>query len=161
MHLAIYAGRWEARAVVHAHPPTATGFAAARTAIDEPILPEVIATLGAVPLAPYATPGTPGLGEVLRPLLPMHDAFLSANHGVVTLGPDLEEAYFRLERVEHAAQILLVARLLGGASRLAPSDVLGLRALTPVAGESEPNPERGATSTYRHTVDQPDRPRKE
>jgi len=136
MHLAVYAARPDVRAVVHAHPPAATGFAAARLPLEAPVLPEVIATLGVIPLAPYATPGTGEVVEALRPFLSGHDALLLANHGVVAFGPDLEEAYFRLERVEQAARILLVARLLGGWARLDLADVLRLRAFGPVPGDS-------------------------
>lgn len=123
MHLRIYELRPDVGAVVHAHPPVATGFAAAGQAMDECVLPEVVVGLGAVPLARYATPGTPELSSSLDPLLAAHDAILLENHGVVTLGPDVDSAYQRMENVEHAARILLVARLLGGPSTLTPGQV--------------------------------------
>jgi L-fuculose-phosphate aldolase len=123
MHLAIYRLRPEARAVVHAHPPVATGFSVAREPMDACVLPEVIATIGSVPLASYATPGTPELGASLEPVLRAHDVVLLANHGAVAVGPDLEEAYFRMERLEHTARILLVARLLGRVETLSSGEV--------------------------------------
>ncbi len=123
MHLRIYDARPEIRAVAHAHPPVATGFAAAGIALSECVLPEVIVGLGQVPLARYATPGTAALAETLDPVVRNHDAFLLQNHGAVAVGSDVLEAYQRLETVEHSARILLVARLLGGADPLTPAQV--------------------------------------
>lgn len=123
MHLRIYALRPDVNAVVHAHPPVATGFAAARVALKECVLPEVIVGLGRVPIAPYATPGTPDLPRSLDALIPDHDAYLLENHGVVAVGEDPDAAHGRLETVEQAARILLVARLLGGANPLPPGAV--------------------------------------
>lgn len=113
MHLTIYRMRPEIGAVVHAHPCTATAFASAGIALDEPLCSEVVITLGAVPLAPYATTGTTELSDSLRPFIPGHDAILMANHGVVTYGRDLRQAYLRMEAVEHYAKIVLAARQLG------------------------------------------------
>jgi L-fuculose-phosphate aldolase len=113
MHLTIYRMRPDVGAVVHAHPCTATGFASAGIALDEPLCSEIVITLGAVPLAPYATTGTMELSDSLRPFIPFHDAILMANHGVVTYGEDLCRAYMRMEAVEHYAKIVLAARQLG------------------------------------------------
>jgi L-fuculose-phosphate aldolase len=113
MHLTIYRMRPEIGAVVHAHPCTATAFASAGMALDEPLCSEVVITLGAVPLAPYATTGTKELSDSLRPFIPDHNAILMANHGVVTYGADLRQAYLRMEAVEHYANIVLAARQLG------------------------------------------------
>lgn len=126
MHLRAYDLRPDVRAVVHAHPPVATGFAAAGVEMNECVLPEVVVGLGRVPIARYATPGTPELSRSLDPLIGQHDAILLENHGLVTVGPDVLSAYQRLETVEHAARILLVARLLGGAQPLAPGAVAEL-----------------------------------
>ena len=105
--------RPDVRAVVHAHPPTATGFAVAGESFVAPVLPEVILQMGAVPLVPYATPGTDALADQFEPYLDGHDAFLMANHGATTLGATLESAHQRMESLEHAARILLAARSLG------------------------------------------------
>jgi L-fuculose-phosphate aldolase len=113
MHLLFYRMRPEIRAVVHAHPPTATGFAAAGIALDEPLVAEVVVTFGSIPLAGYGTPGTTELASTLTPLIPEHDAILMANHGVVTCGQDLLDAYMKMEKVEHYARIVAVARQLG------------------------------------------------
>jgi L-fuculose-phosphate aldolase len=118
MHLTIYRMRPDVGAIVHAHPCTATGFASAGIALDEPLCSEVVITLGAVPLAPYATTGTMELSDSLRPYIPFHDAILMANHGVVAYGDDLCRAYMRMEAVEHYAKIVLAARQLGSARSL-------------------------------------------
>jgi L-fuculose-phosphate aldolase len=123
LHLGIYRQRWDVCAIVHAHPPAATAFAVAHFPIDHLALPELVRSLGKIPLAPYAHPGTERLGEQVAALIGTHDAVLMANHGAVTVGPDLEEAYFRMERLEHAARILLEARHLGGPHCLDPADV--------------------------------------
>ncbi len=113
MHLLVYRLRPDVHAIVHAHPPTATGYAAAGVALDKPLISEVVISLGCVPLAPYATPGTLELGDTLRPLIPHHDAILMANHGVVAYGEDLSAAYMKMETVEHYARVALVTHLLG------------------------------------------------
>jgi L-fuculose-phosphate aldolase len=118
MHLTIYKMRPDVGAVVHAHPCTATAFASAGIALDQPLCSEIVITLGAVPLAPYATTGSRELSESLRPFIPRHDAILMANHGVVTYGEDLRQAYMRMESVEHYAKIVLAARQLGCAQTL-------------------------------------------
>jgi L-fuculose-phosphate aldolase len=118
MHLTIYRMRPDVGAVVHAHPCTATGFASAGIALDEPLCSEIVVTLGSVPLAPYATTGTAELSQSLAPFIKDHNAILMANHGVVTYGADLQQAYMRMEAVEHYAKIVLVARQLGRAERL-------------------------------------------
>lgn len=113
MHLTVYRARPEIHAVVHAHPPIATGFACAGRALDEPLCSEAIMTLGAVPLAPYATTGTEELSESLRALIPRHSAILLANHGAVTYSECLLDAFLKMETVEHFANICLVAHQLG------------------------------------------------
>lgn len=118
MHLLIYQIRPEIRAVCHAHPPHGTAFAVAGLAIDQPILSEVILTLGCVPLTAYGTPSTNELTEAMRPFIPHHNALLMANHGAVAYGADLWQAFDRLETLEHTAKIAILARTLGGANDL-------------------------------------------
>lgn len=127
MHLLIYSRRPDINAVVHAHPPTATGYAAAGIALDRALCSEIIVTLGSVPLANYETPGTPELAEALAPLVAEHDAILMANHGVVTCGADLLNAYMNMETVEHFAKIALVTHLLGKQQTLSDQHVDKLR----------------------------------
>ena len=123
MHLTIYRMRTDVAAIAHAHPCTATGFAAAGIALDKPICSELVVSLGAIPLASYATPGTADLSESLRPFIADYDAILMANHGVVSYGKDLEDAYLKMETVEHFAKIMLVAHQLGGAQSLSKPDL--------------------------------------
>jgi L-fuculose-phosphate aldolase len=118
MHLAIYNHRPDVHAVVHAHPPIATGFASCGLGLEEPLCSEVVMALGSIPLAPYATTGTTEVASSIVPLIADHDAVLLANHGVVTAGENLESAFMRMETVEHFAHICLVARQLGGAKPL-------------------------------------------
>jgi L-fuculose-phosphate aldolase len=126
MHLLFYDLRPDVMAVVHAHPPTATGFAAAGLSLDEPIVAEVVLACGKIPLAGYATPGSPELAATMRPLMPTYDAILMANHGVVTGGYDLLNAYMKMETVEHCARINLVARQLGSVHPLDSDEVVKL-----------------------------------
>ncbi|MCH7987422.1 MAG: class II aldolase/adducin family protein [Acidobacteria bacterium] len=123
MHLLIYKRRPDVHAVVHAHPPTATGYAAAGLALNQALISEVVLALGCIPLARYGTPGTPELTEALAPLVAQYDAILMANHGVVTYGADLLTAYMRMETVEHFARISLVTQLLGGPNLLSREEV--------------------------------------
>lgn len=113
MHLLIYRMRPDIRAIVHAHPPTATGFAAAGIPLTEPLVCEVVIGLGSIPLAHYGTPGTSELAKTLEPFVPRYDAILMSNHGVVAYADTLEHAYMKMETVEHFAQIALVTHLLG------------------------------------------------
>lgn len=123
MHLLIYRLRPDVGAIVHAHPPTATGFAASGLGLSSPLVCEVVVGLGSIPLARYGTPGTAELAEALEPLIPGHDAILMANHGVVTYGTSLESAYMKMETVEHFAKIALVTHLLGQAQPLGEKEV--------------------------------------
>ena len=128
MHVRIYQRRPDVHAVVHAHPPAATGFAVAGEAFVAPVLPEVILQLGEVPLVPYATPGSDALADAFEPFLASHDGFLMANHGATTVAPTLTTALQRMESLEHAARILLAARALGRVNELSAADVRSLRA---------------------------------
>jgi L-fuculose-phosphate aldolase len=127
MHLLIYRMRPDVQGIVHAHPPTATGFAASGYDLNRPLVCEVVVGLGSIPLARYGTPGTPELTDALEPLIPNHDAILMANHGVVTFGSSLEGAYMKMETVEHFAKIALVTHLLGNEQPLGEKEVEKLR----------------------------------
>jgi L-fuculose-phosphate aldolase len=123
MHLSILSLRQDVMAVVHAHPPVATGFAVAGKMLGDGTLAELVTLFGTVPVVPYGAPGTPELGERVKPYAREHDALLLANHGAVTVGPTVEAACHRMESLEQGARILLVARLLGGARPLSPEQV--------------------------------------
>ncbi len=129
MHRGIYRVRPDVRAIVHAHPPVATGFAVAGIALDQPILAEAVLVLGPVPVVPFATPATEALPEAIAPYVAKHQALLLGHHGAVTVGHDLWEAYARMEILEHLAMIHLTARLLGRAEPIPPAEVRKLQAL--------------------------------
>lgn len=118
MHLRCYKERPDIGAVVHAHPPTATGFAIAHIPLDDYTMPEAIIFLGSVPIAPYGTPGSQEVPDSVAPFLSEHDTILLMNHGALTVGKDLTQAYYRMETLEHFAKVSLVARQLGGAKEL-------------------------------------------
>lgn len=130
MHLTAMKKRSDVMAAVHAHPPYATAFAVAGIPLADCILPEVVATLGAVPLAEYATPSTPQVGASIERYLEKFDAFLLKSHGVLTLGPDLESAFRKMETVERFAQIVHLARALGSVDEMTCKQVDELLALT-------------------------------
>jgi L-fuculose-phosphate aldolase len=123
MHLLIYRMRPDIKAIVHAHPPTATGFAAAGLPLTEPLVCEVVIGLGSIPLARYGMPGTSELSKTLEPFVPRYDAILMSNHGVVAYADTLEHAYMKMETVEHFAQIALVTHLLGKQQPLKQGEV--------------------------------------
>lgn len=126
LHLRVYAGRPDVGAVVHAHPPTATGWGLVGEGLPGDVLPELTVLFGEVPLAPYATPGTPAVGESVAPFLAGYEGALLAHHGAVTWGSDLAMARTRMESLEHAAEILLAARGLGQVRRLTPEQLQAL-----------------------------------
>ncbi|MBZ5648105.1 MAG: class II aldolase/adducin family protein [Acidobacteriia bacterium] len=123
MHLQIYWLRPDVKGIVHAHPPTATGYAACGLPLNQALVSEIVLALGCIPVAKYGTPGTPELTTALEPLIPQYDAILMANHGVVTYGEDLTRAYMKMETVEHFAKIALVSHLLGRPQLLSDADV--------------------------------------
>lgn len=114
IHLFAYSRRSEVFAVVHCHPVFATAFASSQQAFDKHIFPEVILTLGKIPLCKYATPSTDELALSMEPYIDYAWAFLLENHGAVTLGTNLDDAYNKMEKLEHAAKTIFAARLLGG-----------------------------------------------
>jgi len=127
MHLVIYRHRPDIRAVVHAHPPTATGFAVAHVSLDKPFLPEVVVRTGPTPLVPYTIPGGEELPMSILPYIDHHVTLLLGNHGVVAYGPTLTDALFNLETVELNARIYLVAHQLGRVTFLNEEQIEELR----------------------------------
>jgi L-fuculose-phosphate aldolase len=137
LHLRILRLRPDVDAVVHAHPPTATGFALAGEGFETFALTELIFQVGRVPLVPYGTPGTPELGDRVEPYLSGHDALLLANHGAVTMGPTLDAAWIRMESLEHAARMMFVARTLGRVTELDAAAVAALLARRPAPRKND------------------------
>ena len=134
MHLLIYRERPDVNAVCHAHPPHGTAFAVAGLAIDQPILSEVILTLGCVPLTAYGTPSTEELTQSMQPFVKHHNALLMANHGAVAYGADVWQAWDRLETLEHTAKIAILSRVLGGSKNLPPDAIEKLINVREAAG---------------------------
>ena len=118
MHMRCYRERPDVGAVVHAHPPTATGYAVAGKSMDEYSMIETVIAIGSIPLTPYGTPSTDEVPEAITPYLPNHDVMLLQNHGALTVGCDLITAYYRMETLELYAKISLTAHLLGGAREI-------------------------------------------
>ena len=118
MHMRVYRERPDVGAVVHAHPPTATGYAVAGKSMDEYSMIETVIAIGSIPLTPYGTPSTDEVPEAITPYLPDHDVMLLQNHGALTVGCDLITAYYRMETLELYAKISLTAHLLGGAKEI-------------------------------------------
>jgi L-fuculose-phosphate aldolase len=127
MHLAIYRHRSDVSAVVHSHPPIATAFACVGRGLDEMLCQEAVMTLGVVPLATYAATGTEEVAASLAPFIPDHDAILLANHGAVSCGKSLLEAFQKMETVEHLANITIAAHRLGAPRTLEHEQIEQLR----------------------------------
>jgi L-fuculose-phosphate aldolase len=123
MHTLIYGLRADIHAVVHCHPQAATAYAAAGIPLNKALISEVVLALGCIPIADYGTPGTDELSERLAPFVAHYDALLMANHGVVTYGADLMDAYNRMDTVEHFAKISIYTRILGKEQLLSAEDV--------------------------------------
>lgn len=123
MHLRCYEEREDVGAVVHAHPPVATGYAVAHLDMDRYNMIETVITLGSVPVTPYGTPSTYEVPEAIAPYLQEHDAMLLMNHGALTVGADLITAYYRMETLELNAKISLVAHLLGGEKEISRENI--------------------------------------
>ena len=128
LHLAIYAARGDVGAVVHAHPPVATGFAVAGETLPHDALAELVYNVGPVPLVPFVMPGTKALGELVVEAMHGADAALLAHHGALTVGATLTVAHQRMESLEHAARIVLAARQVGRVTRLGVDAVRALEA---------------------------------
>jgi L-fuculose-phosphate aldolase len=137
MHLEVYRQRPDVEAVIHAHPPLAIAFSIAGMSLARCVLPEVIVSLGGIPTTEYATPSTEEVPESIRSAIRDYDAMVLAHHGSLTVGKTLWEAYMRLEKVEHAAQITLAAHQLGQVETLSPGDVEKLVAMRREALERE------------------------
>ncbi len=123
MHLRCYKDRDDVGAVVHAHPPTATGFAVAQLDMDRYTMIETVVAIGSVPVTPYGTPSTEEVPEAIAPYLQEHDVLLLENHGALTVGSDLITAYYRMETLELYAKISLTAHLLGGEKEISEKNI--------------------------------------
>ncbi|HGY89916.1 MAG TPA: class II aldolase/adducin family protein [Planctomycetes bacterium] len=129
MHLACYEERPDIAAVVHAHPPTAVAFTLAGKTLAQCIIPEVVVTLGAVPTLPYTTPTTEAVPLAVRRVIRHADALMLERHGAVTVGRSAMDAYYKLEKLEHAAHVTWLAHQLGRVKTLPADEVRRLLAL--------------------------------
>ncbi|HPF14458.1 MAG: class II aldolase/adducin family protein [Planctomycetes bacterium] len=129
IHLVCYQERPDVQAIVHAHPPHAVALTIAEIDMQMPIIPEIIVTIGGIPTAPFGTPGTPELPETIRAIVRCSDTVIMKNHGSVTLGTNLMDAYKKLDMLEHTARILWLAHTArGGLSPLPEAAVQKLLA---------------------------------
>jgi len=129
MHLCVYQLRPDVKAVIHAHPPVATAFTIAGLSLAKCILPEVVLSLGIIPTAEYATPTTEEVPQAIKDYITKYDALILERHGSLTVGKDLKDAYFKLEKLEHTATITFIARMLGEVRTLSPTQIEKLIAL--------------------------------
>ncbi len=138
MHLRCYQERPDVNSVLHAHPPTATGYAVAHKALDEYSMIETVIAIGSVPVTPYGTPSTYEVPEAIAPYLGEHDVVLLMNHGALAVGSDVITAYYRMETLELFAKISLTAHLLGGAKEISRENIdrlISMRAQYGVTGK--------------------------
>lgn len=138
MHLRCYQERPDVNSVLHAHPPTATGYAVAHKALDEYSMIETVIAIGSVPVTPYGTPSTYEVPEAIAPYLGEHDVVLLMNHGALAVGSDIITAYYRMETLELFAKISLTAHLLGGAKEISRENIdrlISMRAQYGVTGK--------------------------
>jgi len=143
LHLAIYAERDDVKAVIHSHPPHATAFAVADIDLPTCIHPEAEVFLGPVKTAKYVTPGDKRLGESIKPFIKESITILLGNHGVVCYGPDLEDAYYKLEIVDAYARILILVKQLGSVRSLGELEMKELLDLKKRIGFSDPRTQAG------------------
>ncbi len=129
MHIAAYQQRPEVMGAVHAHPPMTVAFAVAGVTMPQRALPEVILAFGQIPVTAYATPATEEGAVVVRNLIARFDALVLERHGSLTVGRSLTEAFFKLEQLEHAARVMLLARQLGNVQDLPPQELAKLAEL--------------------------------
>lgn len=123
MHMRVYKERPDVNAVVHAHPMYATGFAIAGIPLTQPIMPEAVISLGAVPIAEYGTPSTEEIPDAISKYLQSYDAVLLENHGALSFSDSLLNAYHKMESVEFYAKLLYISKQLGGPKELSESQV--------------------------------------
>ncbi len=136
MHLVAYKMRPDIKAIVHAHPPTCTAFTIAGVSLAKCVLPEVVMTLGVIPTADYATPTTGEVPDSIRDFISRYDAVLLDRHGAITVSQkDVYDAYYKLEKIEHTAEVTLKARQLGQIKTLTEEQVGKLTYISGIAAE--------------------------
>lgn len=129
LHVEFYKKRKDVNAIIHVHPPILSSFAAAGIALDEPVMAENVFYFGKIPLAKYALPSSKELVDYTAKYFDKYNAILMANHGFVVGDVDMKQAYLKLELAESYAQVVLNAKLLGGAKLLSKEEVSAIEAL--------------------------------
>ena len=153
LHLTIMKARADVRSVVHCHPPHATAFAVAREPIPKCVLPEIEVFLGEVAISPYETPGGQSFADTVLPYVKDTETILLANHGTVTYGSDLEDAYFKTEIIDAYCRILILAKQIGRVNYYTDEKAAELIKLKPKLGIPDPRLERGSkTATFAATA---------
>ncbi len=140
MHLFVYRRRPDIMACVHSHAPHATAFAAAGIQLPDSVLPEVVLFVGGIPLTAYAPPGTEAVPKSLEPFVTDHNAFLLCNHGLLTIGRTVRQAWYRHETVEHYARIVALARQLGSVESIPADDIRRLDEMRRQLAAAPPEP---------------------
>ena len=143
LHLTVMKARADVRSVVHCHPPHATAFAVAREPVPKCILPEIEVFLGEIAISPYETPGSQSFADTVLPFVKDTDTILLANHGTVTYGSDLEDAYFKTEIIDAYCRILILAKQIGRVNYYTDEKAAELIKLKPKLGIADPRLERG------------------
>jgi L-fuculose-phosphate aldolase len=143
LHLTIMKHRPDVRACVHCHPPHATAFAVAHEPIPKCTMPEFEVFLGEVAITPYETPGGQKFADTVVPYIKDTDTIILANHGTITAGADLMDAYFKTEIIDAYCRILLLARQLGRVYHFSDEKAAELLRLKPALGIRDPRLERG------------------
>jgi L-fuculose-phosphate aldolase len=152
MHLRIYKDRPDIKSVVHVHPPYATAFAVAGVPLDQATMPESIVILGTIPIAEYGTPSTDELAQAIKPYIHNHNGVLLENHGALTWGENLEQAYFLMESLEFCAKVNWIARQMNGDRELSQAHVERLLDLKRQLGKESYSPKGVQTSNQNHAV---------
>ena len=109
LHLAAYTKRADITSVIHAHPPYTLALNLAGITLNKPVLPEIIMSLGEIPTAPFAPPSSPETAAEIYESIKTHDAVILDRHGIITVGKNIEEAFFKIERVEFASKVIHLA----------------------------------------------------
>lgn len=138
MHLEVYRQRSDVHAVIHAHPITCVALSLVGISLQDPYIPEALVFLGPIPTTPYATPSSTENRDAIAGLITQHDAIILAHHGSLTVGRDLEEAFARLEILEHTAKTVALAFQLGTPRKLDPQAVKKLLDMRQKMGLAHP-----------------------
>lgn len=142
MHLAAYAERPDIHAAIHAHPPTVVAFTVASdVAFPQNALPELVLAFGTIPICGYATPGTEEGAAIIREPIRQADAVILDRHGSLTVGATAEDAFNKLDKLEHGARTLWSAQLLGGVRPLSEDQLVRIAAVRSRLGLAGPREE--------------------